>query len=85
MPEVRSKDAVVRQWYTDGPQQHVSRAGEAAIAQLEEAMSDAPTDAADVDAWFAEHFHKAPISQDTALYNALHAAKEELKKLLAGE
>jgi hypothetical protein len=85
MPEVRSKETVVRQWYTDGPQQHVSRAGDAAIKQLDDAMADAPTDASDVDAWFELHFHQAPISIDTALYNALHAAKEELKKLLAGE
>ena len=50
-----------------------------------DAAVDAAADVDDLDAWFVEHFHRAPISQDTATYNALFSAKEELKKLLAGE
>ena len=32
-----------------------------------------------VEAWWIKHFHNSVISGDTALYNSLHAAKEELK------
>ena len=84
MSEVRSKESLIAAWARDAGQA-VDRAGAAAIEQFNAAMESAPAHAEDVDAWFAEHFHKAPISHDTALYNALHAAKEELKKLLAGE
>jgi len=84
MNEVRSKESVIAVWARDAGQA-VDRAGAAAIEQFTAAKEDAPSYAEDVDSWFEEHFHKAPISHDTALYNALHAAKEELKKLLAGE
>ena len=84
MSEVRSKEDAIAAWNQDA-RQAVDRAGAAAMEQYNAAMVVAPSDAAGVDAWFEEHFHKAPISQDTQLYNALHAAKEELKKLLGGE
>jgi hypothetical protein len=42
----------------------------------------AETDAL-VERWFADHFHGSPLARDTATYNLVHAAKEELKQRLA--
>ncbi|HZF19505.1 MAG TPA: hypothetical protein VE008_07340 [Burkholderiales bacterium] len=36
-----------------------------------------------IDKWFQTHFHKAPVSYNTRLFNTLHAAKEELKAMLS--
>lgn len=35
-----------------------------------------------IDKWFANHFHNSPASSDTAVYNLIYAAKEDLKKRL---
>jgi hypothetical protein len=36
-----------------------------------------------LDTWFENHFKTPPISHDTDFYNALHAAKEDLKARLS--
>lgn len=36
-----------------------------------------------VDDWFARSFHGTTVSQDTPIYNAVHAAVEDLKDRLA--
>jgi hypothetical protein len=33
----------------------------------------------DVDAWFEKHFHKAPVSHDTRLFNQLQGMKAALR------
>jgi hypothetical protein len=35
-----------------------------------------------IEAWFARHFHNSPVSRDTELFNHVHAAKEDLKKVM---
>ena len=51
--------------------------------QIVIAMDAIPDDPDRLDAWFREHIQKPPLSHDTALYNRLQKAKEELKDLLA--
>ena len=41
--------------------------------------------AALIDAWFVERFHGAPAMRDTDAFNHAQAAKEDLKRRLAGE
>ena len=41
--------------------------------------------AALIDAWFVERFHGAPAMRDTEAFNHAQAAKEDLKRRLAGE
>jgi len=36
-----------------------------------------------VDAWFAKHFSNSIVSRDTEIFNHVHAAKEDLKRLLS--
>lgn len=38
---------------------------------------------AKIEAWFAKHFHNSKISQDETSYNLAHAAKEDLKTIIA--
>lgn len=38
---------------------------------------------AKIDAWFVKHFHGNRISQDTDSFNICHAAKEDLKTIVA--
>jgi hypothetical protein len=38
---------------------------------------------AQIDAWFAAHFHNSIVSRDTETFNHVHAAKEDLKRLLS--
>lgn len=38
---------------------------------------------AKVEAWFRKHFHNSRISQDEVSYNLAHAAKEDLKTIIA--
>ncbi len=38
-----------------------------------------------IDAWFVERFHGAPAMRDTEAFNHAQAAKEDLKRRLAGE
>lgn len=47
--------------------------------QVEKAFAAPPTDADDVDPWFLRHFHKAPVSHDTELFNFLHSAKAGIR------
>ena len=43
--------------------------------------TSAPTDAI-VDRWFAKYFHGLGVRLETALYNELYAAKDDLKQQL---
>jgi hypothetical protein len=36
-----------------------------------------------VEDWFARHFHNSIVARDTATFNHVFAAKEDLKRLLA--
>jgi hypothetical protein len=36
-----------------------------------------------IEVWFVKHFHGSKIAGDTDSYNIAHAAKEDLKKILA--
>lgn len=36
-----------------------------------------------IDAWFVQHFHNLGTRLEVDLFNAFHAAKEELKALIA--
>jgi hypothetical protein len=36
-----------------------------------------------IDAWFVQHFHNLGARLEVDLFNAFHAAKEELKAILA--
>jgi hypothetical protein len=38
-----------------------------------------------IDAWFVDCFHGAPAMRDTDAFNHARAAKEDLKRRLAGE
>jgi hypothetical protein len=38
-----------------------------------------------IEAWFARHFHNSIVSRDTELFNHVHAAKEDLKRVLSSE
>jgi hypothetical protein len=88
--------AVVDRWYTNKLSDPVSRSSEEAGDQVLDAVvkladqiagasrSIAARDSA-IDDWFVKHFHKAPVSEDTRLYNTLHAAKEELKAMLSAD
>ena len=35
-----------------------------------------------IETWFAQHFHNASVAISTEVYNLIHAAKEELKRIL---
>lgn len=47
--------------------------------------SNASRLAALIDSWFVERFHGAPAMRDTEAFNHAQAAKEDLKRRLAGE
>jgi hypothetical protein len=36
-----------------------------------------------IERWWADHFQGSAVARDTAAWNAAHAAKEALKRLLA--
>jgi hypothetical protein len=36
-----------------------------------------------IERWWTDHFPGSPIARDTAAWNAAHAAKEALKRVLA--
>lgn len=46
--------------------------------QVAKAFDNPPANPDEVDPWFLEHFHKAPVSYDTDLFNRLQAIKAEL-------
>ena len=50
-------------------------------AQAVETAVTTTTDAV-VDGWFASHFHNLGPRLDVEIYNILHAAKEDLKRIL---
>lgn len=86
--------AVVDGWYTNKLNDPVSRSSAECGEQVLEAVLELPDLIADaddsiahrdfaIDQWFEDHFHQAPVSEDTRLYNTLHAAKEELKAMLS--
>lgn len=88
--------ALVDRWYTNKLNDPVSRSSEAAGEQVLEAVVGLPERIADaddsiadrdsaIDQWFEDHFHEPPVSEDTRLYNTLHAAKEELKAMLSAD
>lgn len=70
-------------WYEDFIRGLVDQQNAAVREQVGVAMQTAPESAEEVDEWFEKYMKKPPLSQNTALYNALFAAKEELKKLLS--
>jgi len=37
-----------------------------------------------IERWWADHFPGSAVARDTLAWNAAHAAKESLKRLLAG-
>jgi len=37
-----------------------------------------------IERWWGDHFPGSAVARDTAAWNAAHAAKEALKRLLAG-
>lgn len=36
-----------------------------------------------IEQWFARHFHNSIVSRDTELFNHVHAAKDDLVRLLS--
>lgn len=56
-----------------------AHADEGVRAQLEAAFANAPATPDDVDGWFLEHFHKAPVSHDTTLFNQLQAIRAAVR------
>lgn len=36
-----------------------------------------------IDQWFVRHIHNSVVARDTETFNYVHAAKEDLKRLLA--
>lgn len=91
---VKTIKAVVDRWYTNKLSDPVSRASEEAgeqvldaVVELPDRIANASRSVADrdsaIDGWFESHFHEPPVSEDTRLYNTLHAAKEELKAMLS--
>ena len=74
---------IIREHYQGHLHDAVEQGPPAVREQIMIAMDACPTAAGELDRWFAEHLQKPPLSHDTALYNRLHQAKEELKELLA--
>jgi hypothetical protein len=57
--------------------------GLTSIGSVEPSRLALPADVdAAIDAWFAQHFHGLGPMLDTPLYNVLHAAKEDLRRVL---
>lgn len=92
----KSIQAIVDRWYTNKLSDPVSRSSEEAgdqvldaVVELADQIARASRSIADrdsaIDDWFEKHFHQPPVSQDTRLYNTLHAAKEELKAMLSAD
>jgi hypothetical protein len=84
---MKQAEAFVTAWFAENLADRVGRASPAAIEQvntaikkLPEAIEQADGDAEDaLEPWFAEHFHRPPVSHDTELYNAIHAALNDLR------
>jgi hypothetical protein len=80
---------IVGAWRDDLVNNHVNRKSAALAEQANAALEDLAAQAElgdtdiDLDAWFEEYFHQPPVSHDTDFYNALHAAKEDLKAQIA--
>lgn len=81
--------AIVAAWRDDLVNNHVNRKSAALAVQANAALEDLAAQMElgdadiDLDAWFKAHFHQPPASHDTGFYNALHAAKEDLKTQFA--
>lgn len=73
-------ETILAQWYRDTLQDTVSRASAAVAEQVEHAVADLKARTHELEAWFAEHFHKAPVAHDTELHNALRGAVDELAR-----
>jgi len=52
--------------------------------QVEQAFAAPPASSAEVDAWFVAHFHAAPVSHDTALFNQLQGIKASVREAAGG-
>lgn len=74
---------IIREHYQGHLREAVEQGPAAVREQIMIAMDACPAAAENLDRWFKDHLQKPPISYDTALYNRLHQAKEELKELLA--
>lgn len=81
--------AIVAAWRDDLVANQVNRKSaplaeqaNAALGALAEQLAYEDS-AVDLDEWFETHFHQPPASRDTDFYNALYAAKEDLKAQLA--
>ena len=74
---------IIREHYQSHLHDAVEQGPAAVREQIMIAMDACPPAADRLDRWFKEHLQKPPISYNTALYNRLHQAKEELKELLA--
>ena len=81
--------AIVDVWRDDLVANEVNRKSAALAEQANAALGTLAEQlacedgAVDLDGWFETHFHRPPVSRDTDFYNALHAAKEDLKVQLA--
>jgi len=86
-PETRTPappaQSLIQAYYEDNVRDVVDNRPAPVREQVAAAMKVIPPTASGLDSWFAEHLKRAPVAQDTALYNVLHGMKEELKKLLA--
>lgn len=80
----KTASQIIREHYENNLRDAVDRGPAPVREQIMIAMDAIPDDPDRLDAWFKEHIQKPPLSHDTALYNQLHKAKEELKELLAG-
>lgn len=87
-PNSETLDALISRWHQDTLADIVARAAPDAREAVEAAVADLPAKLAAaapgddtatvVYAWYDEHFRVAAVANDTALWNALHAATVEL-------
>jgi hypothetical protein len=82
-PDDATAARIIREHYQGHLHDAVEQGPAAVREQIMIAMDACPPAADRLDRWFKEHLQKPPISYNTALYNRLHQAKEELKELLA--
>jgi len=73
---------IIREHYQGHLREAVEQGPATVREQIMIAMDACPGAADGLDRWFKDYLQKPPISYNTALYNRLHQAKEELKELL---
>lgn len=80
MAQTRDSRTPMQKFYDAQVRELADQQPEEVRAQIESAFARPPADPDEVDPWFLEHFHAAPVAHDTLLFNRLSGMKAALRE-----